>query len=153
MGCHRPRDGRKVEIMRPGLQNASTRAPAVAGAFYPADADRLRRNVAELLDAARPHDLPAPPKALIVPHAGYVYSGAVAATAYALVRASTSSIRRVVLIGPSHRVPLHGIAVPEAERFMTPLGAVPVDLALKSELLRRGDVVASDWPHAAEHCL
>jgi len=67
--------------MRRGRENASARAPAVAGAFYPADADTLRREVSALLGAAQPRDLPAPPKALIVPHAGYVYSGAVAASA------------------------------------------------------------------------
>jgi len=98
--------------MRRGRENASARAPAVAGAFYPADADTLRREVSALLAAARPPDLPAPPKALIVPHAGYVYSGAVAAAAYALLRESCRTLRRVVLIGPSHRVPLAGIAVP-----------------------------------------
>jgi AmmeMemoRadiSam system protein B len=139
--------------MRRGLQNASVREPAVAGAFYPADAAILRRGVLDLLDATTPVALPAPLKALIVPHAGYAYSGAVAAAAYSLVRAGRDRIRRVVLIGPSHRVPLQGIAVPEANHFRTPLGPMPIDLALRDELLRRDDVVASDWPHASEHCL
>ena len=139
--------------MRRGRENASARAPAVAGAFYPADADALRREVSALLGAARPLDLPAPPKALIVPHAGYVYSGAVAAAAYALLRESRRTVRRVVMIGPSHRVPLAGIAVPEADHFLTPLGTIPLDLPLRSELLRRGGIIESDWPHASEHCL
>ena len=139
--------------MRRGRENASARAPAVAGAFYPADADTLRREVSALLDAARPPDLSAPPKALIVPHAGYVYSGAVAAAAYALLRESRRTVRRVVLIGPSHRVPLAGIAAPEADYFLTPLGTIPLDLPLRRELLRRGGIVESDWPHATEHCL
>jgi MEMO1 family protein len=78
--------------MRRGRENASARAPAVAGAFYPADAHTLRREVLALLDVARPPDLPAPPKALIVPHAGYVYSGAVAAAAYALLRESRRAV-------------------------------------------------------------
>jgi MEMO1 family protein len=58
-----------------------------------------------------------------------------------------------VLIGPSHRVPLAGIAVPEADYFLTPLGTIPLDLPLRSQLLRRGGIVESDWPHASEHCL
>jgi AmmeMemoRadiSam system protein B len=139
--------------MRRGLQNASVREPAVAGAFYPAEAATLRRDVLALLDAAAPIALPAPLKALIVPHAGYAYSGPVAAAAYSLVRAEAGRIRRVVLIGPSHRVPLQGIAVPEANHFKTPLGSMPIDLALRDELRRRSDVVESDWPHASEHCL
>ena len=139
--------------MRRGRENASARAPAVAGAFYPADADTLRREVSALLAAARPPDLPAPPKALIVPHASYVYSGAVAAAAYALLRESCRTLRRVVLIGPSHRVPLAGIAVPEVDYFLTPLGTIPLDLPLRSELLRRSGIVESDGAHASEHCL
>jgi len=77
----------------------------------------------------------------------------VAAAAYALLRESRRTVRRVVLIGPSHRVPLTGIAVPEADYFLTPLGTIPLDLPLRSELLRRGGIVESDWPHASEHCL
>jgi MEMO1 family protein len=124
-------------IMRRGSENASARAPAVAGAFYPADADTLRREVSAFLGAARPPDLPAPPKALIVPHAAYVYSGFVAAAANALLRESRRTVRRVVLIGPSHRVPLAGIAVPEADYFLTPLGTIPLDLPLRVAAARR----------------
>ncbi len=139
--------------MRPVHQHARIRPPAVAGSFYPREADKLRDAVGGYLRAAPAHELPAAPKAWIVPHAGYVYSGPVAASAYALLQAQGRGVRRVVLIGPSHRVPLDGIAVPEADAFETPLGTVPIDGEMKAALLRRGDVVESDWPHALEHSL
>jgi AmmeMemoRadiSam system protein B len=139
--------------------NTRVRHAAVAGLFYPGDAVRLRAEVAQLLQAAsarariagtrsRPNV-----KALIVPHAGYVYSGPVAAAAYAEVAARRADISRVVLIGPSHRTFFHGIALPEAAAFSTPLGDVRVDVAARAALLARGDVLVSDEPHALEHCL
>jgi len=97
--------------------------------------------------------LPSPAKALIVPHAGYIYSGATAAAAYALVATRRSQIRRIVLIGPSHRVYLRGGAVPRADAFATPLGSVRVDTGLKAGLLQNPDVIESDAPHALEHSL
>ncbi|HYM35257.1 MAG TPA: AmmeMemoRadiSam system protein B, partial [Steroidobacteraceae bacterium] len=97
--------------------------------------------------------LPAPPKALIVPHAGYPYSGPVAAAAYSLIAPLRDIIKRVVLIGPSHRVFLHGIALPQAQSFATPLGEIPIDEAGYDRLMQRGDVLASDTPHELEHCL
>jgi MEMO1 family protein len=93
------------------------------------------------------------PKALIVPHAGYVYSGPIAAAAYARVAARRAAVRRIVLIGPSHRVYLRGMAVPGAATFRTPLGSIPVDAELKTALLRRDDVIEADAPHALEHSL
>jgi AmmeMemoRadiSam system protein B len=140
-------------MMRPSRPNASVRDPAVAGYFYPDDAGELRAMIDSLLDAAAVVNAPTPAYAYIVPHAGYIYSGGVAATAYAALRASTPRPRRVILIGPSHRVYLRGIAVPQADVFRTPLGEVPLDAQRKRMLVRRGDVILSDAPHALEHSL
>lgn len=129
------------------------RIPAVAGQFYPDDGDELRQTVINLLAQAKPaHDWPCP-KALIVPHAGYVYSGAVAASAYVQIQPWRDQITRVVLLGPAHRVGFQGLAIPSAEGFLTPLGKVSVDhqaLALLSEL---GQVHTLDQAHALEHSL
>jgi MEMO1 family protein len=127
------------------------RPPAVAGAFYPASADVLRHDVTSLLAAAYAGG--AAPKAIVVPHAGYVYSGAVAASAYACVRAAATEIRRVVLIGPSHRVGFRGLAVPTVASFATPLGAVPIDDALRRQALTHPAVITSDRAHQLEHSL
>jgi MEMO1 family protein len=138
--------------MHPTFGNTSVRPPAVAGLFYPDDAEQLREMVSGYLRQAAVAS-PAYAKALIVPHAGYVYSGPIAAAAYARVAAQRHSIRRIVLIGPSHRVYLRGMAVPEADVFATPLGHVPIDREAKTSLLRREGIVAADAPHAMEHCL
>lgn len=105
--------------------SASIRHTAVAGLFYPDDPEQLKTMVEGFLHSAQA-DGP-PPKAIIVPHAGYPFSGAVAARAYARLAPLRYRIRRVVLLGPSHRVPLRGIAAPTAELFESPLGNVPVD--------------------------
>ncbi|MGH8175978.1 MAG: AmmeMemoRadiSam system protein B [Steroidobacter sp.] len=139
--------------MRPTPVNTSVRRPAVAGLFYPQDAGELRAIVSAYLRQTPAASLPTPPKALIVPHAGYVYSGVAAAAAYALVAEQRRRVRRVVLIGPSHRVYLQGAAVPQSESFETPLGAIAIDAELRSALLQRGDVLQSDEPHALEHSL
>lgn len=139
--------------MRPGMHNTSVRHAAVAGLFYPADPGELRDIVTELLQCAPVVELPAQPVALIVPHAGYIYSGAVAAAAYASVAARRNSIRRVVLMGPSHRVYLRGIAVSGSDSFATPLGEVAVDQADRSKVLECDAVIAADTPHAPEHSL
>lgn len=133
------------------------RPPAVAGLFYPADAAELARDVRECLaaapHAAAPHaDAPAP-KALIVPHAGYIYSGAVAAFAYARLRPMRRQIRRVVLLGPAHRVPIRGLALPVAEAFATPLGSVAIDVEGAHAALALPQVSASDVAHNLEHSL
>jgi AmmeMemoRadiSam system protein B len=103
-----------------GMQ--AVRAPAVAGSFYPADATQLRETVARLLAGAQDGS---PPKALIAPHAGYAYSGAVAASAFR--RVVDAPVLRVVLLGPSHFAPLRGVALPGAAAMRTPLGDVPVE--------------------------
>lgn len=100
----------------------AVRTPAVAGSFYPANAAELRGTVLRLLAAAAPG---APPKALIAPHAGYVYSGPIAASAFR--RIENAPYTRVVLLGPSHFTHLHGLAGPDAAAMRTPLGDVPVE--------------------------
>ena len=130
---------------------SSVRAPAVAGLFYPADPRQLARDVQSLLAAAQPHDLN--PKALIVPHAGYIYSGAIAATAYATLKPIAAHIRRVVLLGPTHRVAVRGLALPGAEAFDTPLGRVTLDAAAARSIAHLPQVTVSAQAHALEHSL
>lgn len=139
--------------MLPGNGKTSARPAAVAGLFYPVAAGELRDVVTRYLHAASVVDLPASPKALIVPHAGYIYSGSTAAAAYASVQALRSKIKRIVLLGPSHRVYLQGIAVPEWREFVTPLGDIRIDEERKALLLEQAKVIASNAPHALEHSL
>jgi hypothetical protein len=127
------------------------RKPAVAGLFYPASSAALMRTVDEYLARARSSG--PVPKALIAPHAGYIYSGPVAASAYAQLAPVRQRIRRVVLLGPSHRVPLYGLALSSAEAFLTPLGMVPVDRAAAALLADLPQVQVLDAAHAAEHSL
>ena len=130
------------------------RPAAVAGTFYPADAPALRGAVDRLLAAAAPATRNAPAvKALIVPHAGYVYSGPVAASAYAQLAPATVGIRRVVLLGPAHRVPFRGLALPGADQFATPLGNVAVDAAGAALARRLPQVADNPLAHASEHSL
>jgi AmmeMemoRadiSam system protein B len=132
----------------------SVRQPAVAGLFYPADRAELHRALrAAFDDAARPpRDEPAP-KALVVPHAGYVYSGAVAASAYLRLAPARSTVTRVVLLGPSHRVYLAGLAAPSDDVFETPLGRITVDAELRASIAALPGVVVDDEPHRQEHSL
>ncbi|MBT8769081.1 AmmeMemoRadiSam system protein B [Metapseudomonas boanensis] len=129
------------------------RPAAVAGTFYPADPEQLARDVRQLLSAVAP--APAAPglKALIVPHAGYIYSGAVAAQAYARLKPLASRIERVVLLGPVHRVPVRGLALPQANAFSTPLGQVQLDAEAMAVLADLPKVVISAEAHALEHSL
>ena len=130
----------------------TSREPAVAGSFYSSSADQLRQDVERLLDQANVRSS-AVPKAMIVPHAGYVYSGPVAAAAYRLLEPLRASIRRVALFGPSHRVYLEGMAIPASESFSTPLGAVPLDTAAIQQISGVPGVCVSDLAHAQEHSL
>jgi len=135
-----------------GSQGSKNRPPAAAGRFYDADPQRLRATVSALLAEVRVTENTTP-KALIAPHAGYVYSGRVAAAAFATLQSSARTITRVVLIGPAHFVPVRGIAVSAAEAFATPLGPVPVDRNALSLVADLPFVVASDAAHAPEHAL
>jgi AmmeMemoRadiSam system protein B/AmmeMemoRadiSam system protein A len=128
------------------------RPAAVAGQFYPAAPDVLERTVLELLQSERRDRAPLP-KVLVVPHAGYVYSGSTAARCYASIASEARRITRVVLIGPAHRVVLRGVAIPTVDAFETPLGRVPLDRASLARLANSPHVVASDHAHAAEHSL
>jgi len=128
------------------------RRPAVAGLFYPGDPRELVDSVQRYLREA-PGDGGPAPKAMIAPHAGYVYSGPVAGSAYARLASARGVVRRVVLIGPSHRVPFRGLAVPTADVFTTPLGPIPVDREALERILALPQVIVSDEAHAAEHSL
>lgn len=128
------------------------RPTAVAGTFYPGQTNVLMQTVDALLAAAQPNT-EALPKAIIVPHAGYIYSGPVAATAYAALQAGRGRIRRVVLLGPVHRVPVRGLALPEADGFATPLGVVPVDYEAARSIQHLPQVGESAPAHALEHSL
>ncbi|MCZ6642504.1 MAG: AmmeMemoRadiSam system protein B [Gammaproteobacteria bacterium] len=130
-----------------------TRSPAVAGPFYPGRDTELAECLKELLAGAVEGAQSSQPKVLIVPHAGYVYSGPIAASAYSLLAAQRQSITRVVLLGPAHRVYLTEMAVPSALSFATPLGEVPVDREAVAQSLTLPGVVVSDEAHATEHSL
>jgi MEMO1 family protein len=132
--------------------SAVTRPAAVAGMFYPASPEALRASVRDFLDEAGP-DEGAPPKVLIVPHAGYIYSGSTAARGFATLRRIARQVRRVVLIGPAHRVALRGVAIPSVDRFETPLGPVELDRPALDALAQAPHVVRSDRAHAGEHAL
>jgi len=132
---------------------ASLRPAAVAGSFYPDDPRVLRAQIDRMLAAALPLEPIPAPKALIVPHAGYIYSGSVAATAYAAAARLREQVRRVVLLGPAHRVPVAGFALPAAQVFATPLGEVPLSRNDWVALQARPDVAVDDGAHLFEHSL
>jgi len=128
------------------------RPTAVAGSFYPSEPDRLAAAVRQYLAAAGAAG-PRAPKALIVPHAGYIYSGPVAGHAYARLEPIAERIRRVVLLGPSHRVPFRGLAASSATYFESPLGRVPVDVGARDAVLELPQVHVLDAAHEREHSL
>lgn len=131
----------------------SLRPPAVAGRFYPAHAATLAKTVQDLLRAAAAPAAAAWPKALIVPHAGYVYSGSIAASAYARLAPARDKITRVVLLGPAHRVYVRGLALPGADAFATPLGDVALDREAPARLAALPQVSTLPAAHAMEHAL
>jgi len=127
------------------------RPPAVAGQFYPEQPDELRQRVRQLLDQAPPPQIT--PKAIIAPHAGFIYSGPIAATAYRAVSKIADNITRVILLGPSHHVALRGIALPESTQFQTPLGNIPLDLAAIAKISTLSSVNVNAQAHTWEHSL
>ncbi len=130
------------------------RPAAVAGMFYPGDRFALQEEIDAMLAAAGGPAADEPlPKALVVPHAGYVYSGPVAAAAYARLAPWRDRIRRVVMFGPAHRVAVRGLALPQCAAFSTPLGAVPIDAEAAALARQLPGVVESEHAHALEHCL
>lgn len=132
--------------------SANIRPPAVAGQFYPGDPAELRRMIEGFLREVKHTDAPKP-KAVIAPHAGYVYSGPVAASAYARLMAARESIKRVVLIGPSHRARFDGLATTSTATWTTPLGAIPVDTAAIQQIRPLRQVCMLDQAHTFEHSL
>ena len=128
----------------------NTRPPAVAGRFYSHSAQYLKSQMNEWLKPTQHHT---PIRALIVPHAGYVFSGSVAADAYRYLLPEADRIRRVILIGPSHRHYFQGCAIPAADYFETPLGKIKIDTQFVEKLKEIDDIEVSDQVHALEHCL
>jgi AmmeMemoRadiSam system protein B len=132
------------------------RPPAVAGTFYPGDPVRLREQLDELIEgavASRDPGVPVAtsPKAVIAPHAGYIYSGPIAANAFRPLEPLRGRVRRVVLIGPSHFVPFTGIALPGADAFETPLGQVALDADGVAHAEQFPQVVTLPQAHGREH--
>lgn len=128
------------------------RQPAVAGMFYPADEQSLKDDIHHYLKHAKAEQA-INPKALVVPHAGYIYSGPIAASAYNQIIPFKDKINRIVLLGPSHRVAFSGLAVPESDTFKTPMGNIPVDQEGIQQLAGLPQVIASDQAHLEEHSL
>ncbi|WP_257310141.1 AmmeMemoRadiSam system protein B [Geothrix fuzhouensis] len=130
------------------------RTAAVAGTFYPRESGELGRTIqAMFADTAGANPWLGLPKALIVPHAGYIYSGPIAASAYAPLSRLRGIIQRVVLLGPTHHVPVYGLALPGASAFDTPLGRIPVDGAATESLRPLSMVTTSPAAHAREHSI
>lgn len=127
------------------------RPPAVAGQFYPAEPQQLQTEVSTLLAATAPNATL--PKAIIAPHAGYIYSGAIAASAYKPLENTRSDIERVVLLGPAHRVGFRGLALSSAAAWQTPLGSVSLDHGADEQLLALPQVQQMDEAHRQEHSL
>lgn len=130
---------------------SKVRRPAVDGQFYPADPARLQEVIDKLMRQAEPGG--SVPRAIIAPHAGYTYSGPIAASAYAYVAAGRHTLERIALLSPAHRVPVRGLATSSARAFATPLGDVAVDQQSVEELLAFPQVTTHDEAHAPEHGL
>lgn len=129
----------------------SIRPPAVAGTFYPREPERLADVVDGYLVAAHPPEPRDPPTAIVVPHAGYEFSGPVAASAY--VRVDPSAVTRVAVLGPIHRPRGPGLVVPAARAWRTPLGDVELDDDLRVAVVAQRGVVTDDTEHAREHAV
>jgi len=131
------------------------RTTAVAGSFYPATKELLDQDLSVFLKAPGESEIKSKihAKALIVPHAGYCYSGAVAGYAYSYLKNIAHNIHRVILLGPSHRVALQGCAISSSDFFTTPLGSIPIDKGSNLQLLHENLVSISDQAHLLEHSL
>ena len=140
------------------------RPAAVAGRFYAGHSQTLAETIHTLLSnvaniqpqleskvTSATHSLP--PKAIVVPHAGYIYSGQTAALAYAQLTEWKNTIKRVILLGPVHLVPVRGLALPEVDAFTTPLGEIKLDKAAIATIAGMKQVVISYPAHAQEHSL
>lgn len=137
--------------MENSSDNNTIRPAAVAGYFYPDDPGEIKNMISDYMTSAnRSSDIP---KAIIAPHAGYVYSGPIAANAYAGIEPIKDRIKRVVLLGPAHRVYVKGMALSTADYFASPLGNVAIDKTLHAKALSFDNVVEFDQAHAKEHSL
>ena len=134
------------------MSDHRVRPAAVAGMFYPSDATVLADEIDRMLADVPITDAP-PPKALILPHAGYVYSGPIAATGYATLRNLRAPVTRVVLLGPAHRVAVRGLATSSADAWSTPLGSVVIDAAARDAVCDLPGVSVDDAAHVGEHSL
>ena len=143
-------DGDTVKLPKE-VEVKLVRSPAVAGTFYPASKQELERKVASFLDDTVPQGTV--PKALVVPHAGYIYSGSTAALAYARLRPGRATVRRVVVLGPTHRVALRGLALDSAMAMATPLGSVEIDHDAVESIAHLPQVVTNAAAHAQEHAI
>lgn len=128
------------------------RPAAVAGMFYPDDPAQLRQTIEDYVHNANVANA-TPPKAIIAPHAGYIYSGPIAASVYAALKPLAGKITRVILLGPAHRVPFHGLAASSANAFATPLGHVAIDQEALNQIADLAQVKLLDPAHAQEHSL
>ena len=128
------------------------RQPAVAGMFYPADKQSLKADIHQYLEQVT-NEQKIIPKAIVVPHAGYIYSGPIAASVYKQIIPLKDIINRVILLGNSHRVAFTGLAVPESDVFNTPLGNIPIDQKSIQLLSGLPQVIVSDQEHRQEHSL
>ncbi len=140
--------------MKPSARSAAraVRPAACAGRFYPATEQELRSHLRACLAAVPSAEGPVP-KAIIAPHAGYVYSGPIAASAYARLAAGREVLRRVVVVGPSHYASFTGLATTLVDDFATPLGRVPVDKEALTQLRDLAEVHPDEEAHRPEHCL
>ncbi|MDM8569251.1 AmmeMemoRadiSam system protein B [Thiotrichales bacterium HSG1] len=129
----------------------NTRTPAVAGTFYPNNTHELSVMIDQLLQSVK--TIGETPKAVIVPHAGYIYSGPIAASIYAMIRPARDTIKRVILLGPSHHVPFLGLAATKMQNFSTPFGNVPVDRQAIDNIVKFPQVSFMEQAHANEHSL
>ena len=129
------------------------RLPAVAGVFYSGNEHELKRDVVAMLGMTDSNPSTITPKAIIVPHAGYVYSGRTAAVAYARLAANRKTIKRIILLGPAHRTYVRGLAVPSVSAFATPLGLVELDAHAINSITGKSQIVISDAVHSLEHSL
>lgn len=136
-------------------QAEQTRMPAVAGRFYPDDPDKLRAYIDSLLDGgiSETQTTQPRPQAMILPHAGYPFSGQAAAQGYALIRPYREQIRHVVLLGPAHFAELQGMAVPAVARFASPLGDVVINEQMRATACKHPEVSTDDEPHSREHSI
>ena len=138
--------------LKTAVNPKTIRPPAVAGSFYPADPSVLKQEIDGYLRTAK-NTSERLPKVLVCPHAGTIYSGKTAGIGYAQLAVQRGKIQRVVLFGPTHRVGIHGLAVPSVDAFFTPLGVVPIDAAGREKALQLTQVIEADPPHAYEHSL